>query len=559
MSYCRCGSCASCGGWCGTRCAPYDVYNGIPVQDLPAELPLTVTDQTQFEWFQALLEQAVTSESFVAGNKLLQDAAYREDVLRRIRALNDGLSVHLTFDDVALVTPSVVTKDESNRQLRFRGTVYPRVLALPDTTVYRPSYVATRTPTVAVPEPTVLADTATGVWLLDSNGTPTRRIDGWNEGDALGGYQDVTSLAVWEDATLGDAVLAMVMPLHHVVRLFNLRTGLVLATLGTWNTPGASSIHLNLPSGCAYHDGTLFVTCAAGLPSLLIGGIPITAVGQGFVNAWDVAIPGTPVGLGVLAACTATGTLVNGEVQDPRGAFVFGDSLWLSNGVPAEVASWPLPLPALTPLRSVQRTRYFGSDSFPEAVWSDLGPPAVREFADGPDVLCVPDRGTGYIFTIRLDRNAIRALYRTRWTRDEFKAPNVLPVTSSPACAIPDRRTVGGVLQDVMWVCDPPHGTVWNICEPQDTRFLPSRVLYRPQTFQVPVRVMGYAVQGTVPADRLRVSYKTSPSDPWKDLEVDDCTDPTTELIVRLTVELPFGQVGDGYTVQAVRLLCRAA
>lgn len=554
MSHCRCGSCASCGGWCGVRCQPYDVYNGIPVQDLPPEPPLTTSDQTQFDWFRSLLDEAVQSEGFQGANAVMRDPAYLAEVRARIWALSDSFSLDLSTDDIALSSPSIVTVDESTRTLRFRGTSYPRVLALPDTTVYRPRYIALRPATVAVPEPTLLADESTGVWLLDSNGTATRRIDGWNQGSVSGGYGSVTSLATWEGPS--DPIVAMVMPLHHCIRLFNLRTSALISTLGLWNSPGGGAGLLQTPSGAAYHNGLLFISCSEGQPTQLINGDVITPTGEGFLAVYDVSTPASPVMLGVLAACTSNGSMLRGEVQDPRGLFVQNNTLWATNGTPAEAAAWPLPLPASTPLPLVPSTRFYAEDSFPEIKWTNLGPPAVRDLTDNPTVLCIPDQGTGYLVTIRLDRNAVRALYRTRWTRDEFKAPDALPTTSTPACAIPDRRSIGGVMQDVLWVCDTQRGVVMNVLDPQDTKYYPSRVLYRTRTFSVPTRLTGYALTGRIPTDRLRVSYKHGLDTQWRDLNPQDSTEPMDEVTVRLTVQLPYGDVGEGYTVEGLRLLC---
>lgn len=490
----------------------------------------------QFQSFVELLRTAVQDPAFVRANTLLQNPSFMAQLQARLNALVPDMNVVLDVDDV-ITTSGSIAADPLHNQIVYTPNGFQVKLSNTDATVFEPSRcwvrMATDGSTPADGVRYVLADRTKGVLLLAEDMTVKTLFPGFGQ-QATTGYADAASAITFTVSTT--EYLAIAMPDHAIVRIYDYSSGAVVATIGTLDTTGATGTLLNRPTDLAWDSTTsrLYISCTAGQPAG-------ATQAYGFITRFNLTTPATPTLVDIYMKYTATGSLSNKEVNVPAGMFIDAGKLWISNGATAEVGAIDL---------TTNLCSYFlGSAALPGYPFASLGSIRVKTIGS-VKTLVVANGAYGNVLMIDLATSSLKSVI-------SFTAQTSHLVQYGEYGAVifasPDRLTIDGIAQDILVTGDPTNHQVLRVNE--QVYGTTSVCTFVEKTFTVPIRALGYAVTGNVPSDVVLVEYRLSSTAPWHTLNQVTNIPPSLTLQVRITVQLPMGYPIDVWEIEKLTII----
>lgn len=491
---------------------------------------------SQFETFRQLLLTAVQDPTFVKANTLMQQTTFRAEIVSRINAMSGDQNVML---DVANVSASSggLSANPGNNTIDFNPAGFRIVLSNDDGSVTAPARTWRRAVVDATPADGIrylVCDTTRGVLQLGADCVVHSIFPGAGQ-QAVSGYDAPTAAITFTIAAV--EYVAIAMPTHHVVRIYEYATGLMVASIGTLDAAGVTSATLTAPTDLAFRVSTneLFIMCASGQPA---GAITPT----GYITRFDLTVPAKPVFVDVYAKTSTNGSLTRLEVDAPTAIFVDGNNLWVANGTPTEIGC--------IDLASDTSTLVFNAASFPSRPFASVGCLRVKQI-NSTKYLYIFNGAYGSVLVLSLATNTVVNAFTFAAQTSHLLTYGLYgDVTAGE----PDAVEVDGVVQQVVVATDLTNQRV--VLLDEQVYLTTSQCVFNPSTFSVPVRLRGFSVAGTISPELVLVEYKpSSTATSWRRLDAVADVNPSTYFAFRLTLRLPMGYPLDSGVIQRLIIL----
>jgi hypothetical protein len=489
-----------------------------------------------FDGFKGILDSAVSDEDFRRKNSLFQDDDYLADVQARINSLTADVSILLTFDDV-ISALGLAYKDAEASVIRFDPKGFETTLsAFREGNITTPRRIWRRPASTATDELRyLLADggegalTSNGVLALSPDLEALYRFPGF--GTDLVGNDEYDDSADAVTFTIGTVeYIAIACTEHHCVQIYEFADPYTYtATIGTIDTEGVDATGLTEPWSLAIDEtnSLLYIACKTGQPAA-------ASAANGFVAVWDVSIPAAPVYSETPFYYGGSGQLIDGEVWTPNDVFFEDDTLWVSNGGDNTVGGFDLSgtVPICRKYLPAAGDGYILRSPQQVSVQQDLG---------GFKKVFVANQDTGTIEEFDYTTMSHSQVYGIRASEDEIGSYNrmstdVYGALGSPQGVVGDIVNIEDQDTNVIVVTDTLNKRLHRFN--QDAYGVDNFVNFADLTFDVPVVVNGWTVNGSFPIDLTTVYYRFSVNDTWKQLPQETSLPATSAIQLRLNMKL---------------------
>ena len=473
-----------------------------------------------FDQFKQLLALATTSTEFQAKNVVMQDATFSGLVSSHIAALSPDFNIRLNSTNVLSAT-GLLENNTLTRKMQFlpKGT---EKLSLG----YLERNIETPVRMWARPAETdgrryIIADSAKGVLFSNDKGEINGAVPGYG---TTGGYDAPASAITFTVSSV--EYLAIAMPTHNIVRVFDMATFAVVSTIGVYNAPGLPGGNLDTPVDLAFDaaTSTLYICSDTGVAP--------TGTGVGYIASYDLTTPATPA-FGSYIAINAGGALLHGQVSAPKN-IVFDsvlNALWVTSHTATTPEVGAISVAGLTTpgyLVAYLETRGIGYDIVPSGMWLTSNRKLYVSAASTVEVFDVA--------TLKHVRTYGQHAIEDTVTDTSTEVDLDFGALSS---IVVDTVTIGGVSVTTLMVGDSGNRRIVRFSE--NTFDQDSYITFNSATFGVPVAIHGYLLQGSIPAENVVLEYRTSATGLWQVLSGTDDVPGVTFLQFRLRVRLSSG------------------
>jgi len=485
----------------------------------------------QFDQFKDLLDTAVQDSDFVRKNTILQDAVYMQVLRDRISALTDDVSELQDYADFES-SLGLLAQDSANRAISFDPKGFENTLS-----TYREAVTAEprrlfRRTTIADDVYYLLADggiasSGTGVFLLNSSLQVLRRFA--NFGTTSTEYEDPSAAITFtlnsiEYVAIADAT-------HHVVQIYLYAAPYThQATIGTWDTSGATTDQLTAPNGIAVDETSelMYISCPTGQPAG-------ATASNGFVAVYDISTIGTPAYDSIPLFYSGTGSLLDAQVYTPVDLVYDGSLLWISNNGANHVGAFDVSGASPVCTRFIETAGQGYTLRGPQQIY-------FRSMLGSYDRLYIVNQDTGSVeefdartyqhlqtYGIRASEDNVTAGYQ-RLSSDVFGA------LATPYGVVVDSVSIDGQTTNVMVVTDPGNGRLqrFNLDAYTDDNFFN----FEPLTYDVPVIFDSWSVRGNVPLDMISVWYRFGLTEEFREMAQETTLPATRTIQFRVQVQL---------------------
>lgn len=489
----------------------------------------------QFSQFRDFLSLVVQDTDVVRKNQVLQDSTYMETLLARIEALTPDITLKSTYAD-AISQMGVVQVDDTSRTIKFVPLGFETKLSrYREAVATAPNYLWARATTTVDRVRYLLTDWSdtvpgNGVLLLNEQLEVLRRFPHFGTAPATPDFQyEEASCAV--TFTVGDAdYIAIACNSHHIVQIYAWAAPYGhVATIGTIDTPGATATTLTSPTSLAFNAATsmLYIGCPTGQPAG-------ATASNGFVAAWDLTVPGTPVFNAIPWFYSGTGSLLDSQVHTPTSLYHDGTYLWVVNGNDSTVGAFSTTgtLPPCQRFLEAQGPGY--QLRSPRQVW-------VQTISGGYGRVYVANSATGVVD--EFDGVTFEHLhsYGIRASEDNLNSytrlsPYTYGALGQPVGVAWDQTTIDDQVTNVLVVADQLNGRIhrFNLDAYQNDNF----VNFEEVTLGVPVELTGWSLDGTVPIGLVKVYYRTASTQQFRELSQDATTPASRTFQFRVAFHL---------------------
>lgn len=487
---------------------------------------------SQFEQFKSVLTLALEDIDFRRKNTIFQDEDYLASQKARISVLTPDISISQTSDDVESALGMLVNEPE-NRRIRFE----PRGFEV--------AFSAFREGSISDPRRFwkrsnetdgiryVLADKVGGVFFLNSSLEVLQRFPTLDTASVVAGtsYDDATDSITFTVGTT--EYLAIAMQTRSIVRIYEYNDPYTLvATIGTPDTPGATAALLTEPVTLAFDtdNSRLFIGCATGQPAG-------ASASNGFVTVYDVSTPASPIHEDIALFYDLSGSLLDGEVTGLTDLFFDEDAdlLWVVNGNDEAGA---FSINTTTPSYSLRKFLE------PSGLGYTLRSPQqlyIQELVGGFKRIYIANGASGTLEEFDALNLSHLNTYGYRASEDELSLYNRLSDAIYGALGfahgvVPDRVFIEDQETDILVASDNLNKRIhrFNLTAYSMDNFVNFEML----TFDVPIMVNGWSLAGTVPLDLVKVFFRFSLSEPFRELPPETAVSPSSTLQFRLSLQL---------------------
>jgi len=487
-----------------------------------------------FDGFKDLLVHAISDEDFVRKNTMLQDTDYLADMTARIRALTADVSLKLTYTDV-ISTLGMASKDPTNRVVRFNPKGFETTLS-----AFREGGTSTPRRFWSRPDATdsaryLLSDggagalTSNGVLALTSDLEVLYRFPGFGSDLAGGEYEDSADAVTFTVGAL--EYIAIACTEHACVQIYLFDDPYTcVGIVGVIDTPGVDATGLTAPWSLAVDEDNaiLYVACETGQPATA------TAV-NGFVSAWDISVPATPVYSSTPFLYKNTGSLLDREVHTPNDIFFDGTYLWVANGNNSTVGAFDLSGTVPICRKYIESSGNGYTLRTPQQI-------SVQEDIGGFKSLFVVNQETGtveefnYTNMTHVESYGIRSSEDDLGTSYDRLTPDVYGALGSPQGVIADKVNIDDQDTNVIVVSDILNKRLHRFNK--DAYSTDNFVNFAELEFDVPLVVNGWTTNGNFPIDLTTVQYRFQPSEEWQQLPQETSLPPSSTIQLRLSMQL---------------------
>ena len=473
-----------------------------------------------FDQFKQLLSLATTSVEFMAKNAIMQDVTFAELVADQIATLSKDYNIKLNTSNVLSVS-GLAASDTLAKEIKFtpKGTEKLAQGYL-ERNIENPTKIWVR-PDATDGRRYVITDSVKGVLFAGENGELLGALPGFG---TVPGYSNAESAITF--TVSATEYIAVAMPTHNVVRIFNMSTFAVVATIGVYGTPGLPGTSLHTPKDLAFNSttNTLYICSDTGVGT---GG-----TGAGYVVSYNLTTPASPV-FGSFLAVNAGESLLHGQVNAPTKLAFDPDrlALWIaSEGALADS-------PEVGALAVVGLTSPGYLVGFVETRGSNYDLASIKGMWLGSDrKLYLGSFSIIEVFdTLTFKHNRSYGKFTTEDTATITSRDLELQFSSVSSIAF-DTVTVDGTEVTTLLVADAGNRRLLRFSE--NTFDADSYVTFNSQTFDVPVAIQGYLVQGSIPASSVGLEYRTSDIGAWQTLSAIDVVPGSLFLQFRLKMRL---------------------
>ena len=490
-----------------------------------------------FDQFKSTLTQALEDTDFIRKNEIYQNPDFLADALARVKGLTPDISIRLGFDDV-INALGMIVRDNAQRIIRFDPRGFRTTLS-----AFREGLVDTpkrfwqrNNETDGVRY--MLSDQISGIFLLNDSLEVLRRFPGFGPNLGVADYgNSVDALTFTIDTT---EFLAVACFSRHIVRIYEYEAPFSLvATIGTLDTPGDTTVLLNQPVSLAYDEtnNALFIANQSGTPAG-------ATLDNGFISIFDVSTPASPTNLDISHFYENTGSLLDSEIDTPTDVFFDNGAnvLWVVNGN-NEVGAF-----TIDTANEIYSLRKFiepsGASASSSGLYTLRNPEQVyvQELLGGFKRIYVANGSTGVIE--EYDDLTLRhlATYGYRASEDELNTFNRLSDSVYGAIGyaqgvVADRVLIDGQEVDVLITSDTLNKRVqqFNLNAYTTDNF----AVFRTINFDVPVSINGWTVNGDIPTDMVSVGYRFSDTDgDFRELPQETTIPPSSSIQFRVAVKI---------------------
>jgi len=481
---------------------------------------------SMFEQFKLTVKQALQDQDFRRKNTVFQDALYLQSYLDRVDALTVDFSVSQGFGEVISVL-GMIEQDSANSVLRFDTRGFTTTLsAFREGILNNPRKIWRRV-VDGSGERYLVADRIGGVLVLNSDVEALHRFPNFGPDISLNDeYTDASACCTFTVGTV--EYIAITMYSHHVCHLYEYATGTFVARIGQVDTSGTIADYLDNPLGVAVDEtnAVLYLLNAEGQPAG-------ATLDRGFVSAYDISVPATPVYIDNLLYYNKTGSLLDVEVTQATDIFFHDNLLWVSNGN-NEVGALDT---TVTPLRCAKYIEPTGAGyalSSPAQVY-------VHDALGGFKQVYVANGAAGLVESF--DELILKHLttYGYRALEDELNSLNrmsthVYGAVGFAQGVVADRVYLDGEETDVMICADTLNKRLhrFNLNAYTEDNFANFGML----TLGVPVAFSGWTISGDIPIDMVQVEYRFSETEQFRQLGITTTLAPTATIQFRIRVQL---------------------
>lgn len=488
-----------------------------------------------FDGFKNLLSTAIRDPDFRRKNTMLQDPDQLAEVENRISALTPDVSILLSYNDV-ISALGLAHKDSNDRVVRFEPKGFETTLsAFREGGIATPRRMWRRASAVAGEARYLMSDGGAGV--VTSNGVMALSSDL----DVLYRFphfgSDLAGADEYEDS--GDAItftvgtteyIAIACTSREVVQIYEFTDPYAyVATIGVIDTPGVDATGLTEPWTLAVDEANslLYIGCKSGQPAA-------ATAANGFVAVWDVSVPAAPVYSSTPFFYNNSGRLLDGEVDTPNDVLFEASTLWISNG--GDNTAGAFDLSGTVPLCR----KYIEASG---AGYTLRGPQqiSIQDDLAGFKKVFIVNENTGTVEQFDYLTTQHEATYGIRVSEDELGGYSRLSTSTYGALGAPqgivaDQVTIDDKVTNVFVVTDTLNKRLHRFN--RDAYGVDNYVNFAELTFDVPISINGWTINGTFPADLTTVHYRMSLSDEWQQLPQETALPPTTSIQIRLSMKL---------------------
>ncbi len=468
-----------------------------------------------FDQFRQLVSLATTSADFKAKNAVMQDTTFAGLVANHVANLTKDYNIKLNTTNVLTVT-GLASSDTLTKEIKFtpKGTE-KLVQGFVERNIQNPNRIWVR-PSATDGRRYVINDSIKGVLFAGSNGEIVGALPGFGTT-----YEDATSAITFTVSAV--EYIAVAMPMHNAVRIFNMSTFATVATIGVYDTPSLPGVGLHTPTDLAFDSATstIYVCSTTGVGT---GG-----TAPGYIVSYNLTVPGTPV-FGSFIAVNAGGSLLHGQVNAPN--YLHFDSVKNALWVVTDAAGTPeigaLAVAGLTSPRYLVGYLETRGTDYDLLQVTGLWFGSNKLFAISPASLEVFD-------TVTFKHIRSYGTFATEDSATVTSSDVNLDFSLLSAIAY-DAVTVDGTVVNTLIVGDTGNRRIIRFSE--NTFDNDSYVTFAAQTFTVPVSVQGYVLQGTLTNTNVVVEYKTASTGNWQELSSVDSVPGSLYLQFRLRLRL---------------------
>jgi len=484
---------------------------------------------TQFDHFKLLLSQAVQDTDFIRKNSLLQDSSYLSLVTSRVEALTGDIIIYNDYSDI-ISSLGLLTQNIQERTISFapKGFDIP-ISEYREGSINSPRRLFNMSSAKSDGAKYLLADgglggTANGVLVLNQDMEILRRFPNFGTNVAGGEYADPSAAILFSVG--GSDYIAIADYTNHVVLLYTY-DGTHQATIGTVGNAGADATHLSKPNGLAFNNNTLYISCEDGQPAG-------ATASNGFVAVWDVSTVNSPVFTSIPLYYSGTGAVLDNQVNTPVDVFHDGDNLWVVNSVRSEVGAFDMSGSSPLCVRYIEPSGVNYTLRTPQQIY-------IRDLVGGFKRLYIANMVNGTVEEFdgvtfkHLKTYGIRALEDNigSYTRP---SQYVFGALASPYGVLVDTVTIDEQDTNVLVVTDYQNGRIhrFNLDVYTDNNF----VNFDWISYDVPIVITGWGINGNVPLDIISVQYRTSQTDQFQNLPQEGMTEESKTFQFRLQGKL---------------------
>jgi hypothetical protein len=487
---------------------------------------------SQFEQFKSLLALALDDVDFKRKNTIFQNEDYLAAQQSRVSVLTPDISISQTSDDVESALGMLIN-EKPERRIRF------------DPRGFETTFSSFREGTISDPRRFwkrenetdgvryLLSDKVGGVFLMNSSLEVLRRFPTLDATNVVAGstYDDATDAITF---TVGATeYVAIAMEGRAIVRIYEYADPFSLvATIGTPDAPGIDGAGLTEPAALAFDSDNdrLFVGCTTGQPTG-------ASADNGFVDVYDLSTPSTPVYEDTALFFNLTGSLLDAEVTGPTDLFFDETSelLWVVNGND-EVGAFTIN--TTTPSYGLRKFLEPSGRGYtlrnPQQLY-------IQESIGGFKRVYVSNGDTGTLEEFDELTMIHQNTYGYRASEDELSLFNRLSDSVYGALGfahgvVPDRIFIDDQETDVLVASDNINKRIhrFNLTAYSTENFVNFQLL----TFDVPIMVNGWTVSGTVPLDLVKVFFRFSLTEDFRELPPETALTPSSTLQFRVALQL---------------------
>jgi hypothetical protein len=505
---------------------------------------------TFFDQFKQLLSVATTDTQVVARNTLLQDTTYAAQVAASISQLSSDFNIKLMSENVITGGASGLLKnDELAREIQLDIDGADKlVLGFLESTLSNPTKIWVRTAaagaTPADGRRYIITDPTVGVVFANEQGQLVGSLPGLVAGVPGAGEYSTPQSAI--SLTVGATeLIAVAMPTHSLVKLFDATTFAEVAIIGTVATPGLPDAGnlLNTPQDLAFDatNDVLYIVSDTGTAT--------GATGLGYVSSHDLSVPATPAFL-AFAILNDGNSLLMGGVSAPT-SISFDptlSALWVVNdgGTPIEIGA--------VAVSAVGVGGAIVGYLEVTGVGFDITSISRIHLKDATRQMYVGAQNGIELFdvgTMRWQRSF--GSLATEDTASSAQPPNFLLTFASTSSVAADTVTIDGTSVDIILTADNTQRRVMRISE---NLFLGDNlVTFEEMTFTTGISLHGYAVKGTLPSSQVEIQFRVVSGGTWRTLEQTDTVEPSLFYQFRAKVVLTPTDIVRAHVLKQVTII----